>query len=330
MTDALKSMGWDARWADAFSRVAAPDEVPARILVEYQDRLKLGTAEGEVEATLNGRLRDVHDRLERPAVGDWVAVRQAEGEAAVVSSLVERRTVFVRKAAGEKYIPQIIAANVERVFICTSLNKEFNARRLERYMTAVHAAQADPVLVLNKSDLDSADAFVKALPDFMRGLPIVVTSAKTGEGIDRLNELLEPGMSVAFVGSSGVGKSSLVNRVLGHDAFAVAALSDFGDRGRHTTRNRTLMPLPSGAILIDTPGMRELHLWVAEGALSEAFADVETAAEDCRFRDCAHGGEPGCAVAKAIADGTLDVARVASYRKLTIEVATPPSRNSRR
>lgn len=327
MSHPLTPYGWDAHWSAAFDAVAAPEDAPARVLIGFQDRMRIGTPDGECDATYSGRLRDVTDRLERPSVGDWVTYR-SEGESAVIQSVLPRRTVFVRRAAGERDIPQIIAANVERVFIVSSLNREFNPRRLERYVAATFAAGASPYLVLNKADLDGPDSYLDALPAALRALPCVVTCALTGEGVDGLRDALEPGVTVAFVGSSGVGKSSLVNALLGAERFATADVRDTDDRGRHTTRNRTLLPLPTGAILIDTPGMRELKLWLDRDQLAEAFADVEEVASDCRFRNCTHSGEPGCAVEVAVAEGALSAARVASYLKLLTE-PTEPARRGR-
>jgi ribosome biogenesis GTPase len=257
----LQTLGWDEKWAGVFDETAEAGEIPARLCIEYQDRVRIGTDDGDAEAMLSGLLRDVTDRMDRPAVGDWVAVRFADDGTATITRLLPRRSVLVRKAAGEREVPQIIAANVDRVFVITSLNREFNVRRLERYAAAIGSSGAQAALVLNKSDLADPDPFIDKLSPELASLPRFVTSVETGEGLDALEAALVPGETIAFVGSSGVGKSSIVNFLLGREVAAVAPIRRSDDEGRHTTRNRVLTPLPSGSVLIDTPGMREIQPW---------------------------------------------------------------------
>ena len=324
----LEALGWTPAWAAHYESLElGPSWRPARISVEYQDRVRVEFDDGHADAFLVGRLRDVTDRLDRPAVGDWVAVRQSDSDdLPMVGHLLPRRSVFIRRAAGNRDIPQILAANIDRVFIVTSLNREFNPRRLERYIAAVHASGAVPVLVLNKADLvDASDPFVERLDPELRSLDLVVTSAESGVGIDRLREEIRPGQTVAFSGSSGVGKSTLLNVLLGREAMATGDVRAVDDAGRHTTRNRTLLTFPGGGVLIDTPGMRELQLWATPDRVSEAFGDIEERAEDCKFRNCAHDTEPGCAVRRAVDDGAIGSARVASYRKLVREALSRES-----
>jgi ribosome biogenesis GTPase len=220
-----------------------------------------------------------------------------------------------------------LAANIDRVFIVSSLNREFNPRRIERYVAAVHSSGAEPVLVLNKADaIDDPSPFLNKLDPALLSLRVIVTSAHSGKGIPELEELIQTGETVAFTGSSGVGKSSLLNRLMGKEVMPIADVRAVDDAGRHTTRNRTLLTFPSGGVLIDTPGMRELQLWTTAERITSAFGDIENAAEDCKFRNCGHAGEPGCAVQAEVDAGKISSARAASYRKLLDESTTTSNR----
>ncbi len=261
------------------------------------------------------------DELDRPTVGDWVWVRPQQGaDFAPIEAVEPRSTLLVRKAPGKRPRPQAVAANVDSVFVLCSLNRDFNLRRVERYVAAVAAGGAQPVVLLTKSDL-CADLEASLAIMAPLGAPVLAVSAFNGAGLEALEPYLQPGASVALVGSSGVGKSTLANRLLGEEIMAVKAARADDDRGRHTTSHRQLLPLPGGAVLIDTPGMRELGLWDAEEGLATAFPEVEALGEQCAFRDCAHQGEPGCAIAEALASGELDPARLAAMQKLERELA---------
>ena len=314
---------WGYRPADsaAFVHLARPDLAPARVITDLGARLEVVDASGAVRlAHLSGRLR----HGERPTVGDWVAVASDGGlDDAVIVNLLPRRTRLVRRVAGRRADEQIVAANVDTFFVVTSANRDANVRRLERYLTAVWDGGAAPVLVVNKAELCTSDELAATLDELAAtapGVAIVAVSAHTGAGFDALDAYLRPGDTVALIGSSGVGKSSLINRLLGHAQQDVRAIDD-NDRGRHATTRRQLFALPSGGLVIDTPGMRELGLVDGGTGLDETFAEVTELAADCRFRDCQHRGEPGCAVDAAIARGTLDPARRDGLHKLAREVA---------
>jgi ribosome biogenesis GTPase / thiamine phosphate phosphatase len=317
----LAALGWSPSRAEEFIPHAAAGCVPARIAAQHRGGYVVYAESGERPAEVVGQLR--HAALgpaDLPAVGDWVAVRDApEADAATIHALLPRRTAFSRKAAGEA-VEQVVAANVDVVFLVSALGPDLNVRRLERYLAAGWDSGADPVVVLNKSDLADDLAGATAQVEAVAfGVPVHVVSAVDGTGLDGLARHLEGNRTAALLGSSGVGKSSLVNRLLGRERQDVAALRADG-RGRHTTTYRELIPLPGGGLLLDTPGMRELGLWDAGDGVDQTFADVAELAAECRFRDCAHTGEPGCAVLAAVADGRLAAERLESYRKLLREL----------
>ena len=314
----LASLGFDDFFA---SQLAQLDSawVPARIVSEGQSSFHVAGCRAPL-ADLSGRLLKSLNKLSRPVVGDWVAVIDGADRASI-QHVLERRTTLVRRAAGTKSEPQVVAANVDVFFVVTAANRDFNERRLERYVTAVWNSGAEPVVVLNKIDLDTdLEPMLEAIERAAIGVPVVRASAATGAGLDELREHIGPGRTVSFIGSSGVGKSSLTNRLLGRDVQAVAGLRN-DDRGRHTTTARQLIELEGGGVLIDTPGMRELGLLDDAGGIETSFTDVLAFAERCKFRDCAHAGEPGCAVTAAVARGELPAERFAGYRKLLAEVA---------
>ncbi|HVK74682.1 MAG TPA: ribosome small subunit-dependent GTPase A [Kofleriaceae bacterium] len=317
-SDSLISLGYGPWFAAALSTLDRPDLVPARIVAVDRGRFHLAGARAPV-AELTGRLRHELAPAEHPTVGDWVAIAD-DRERALVHAVLPRRTVMIRRAAGLAGEPQVVAANVDAFLIVTSANRDANPRRLERYLAIIRDSGAEPVVIVNKSDLGGDAEVVAELRAVAGGAPVLAVSAATGAGLDGVRALVGPGRTVGFVGSSGVGKSSLINRLLGRELQVTGAI-DGEDRGRHTTTRRELIELPGGGVLVDTPGMRELGLIEDGGGLAASFADVTELAATCRFGDCRHDGEPGCAVAAAIDAGDLDEARLASWRKLEREVA---------
>jgi ribosome biogenesis GTPase / thiamine phosphate phosphatase len=313
----LEELGWDAFFAEAFEPFGKDNLIPARVSARHHGPCELFTELGPMGGILSGNLSDE----ELPAVGDWVAVRPVEGEKkAVIEAVLPRRTAFTRKEAWTRTVAQVIAANVDTVFVVTAFGGDLNPRRLERYLTSAWDSGATPVIVVNKIDVaeDPVAELVQVEPVVM-GVPVHAVSAVTGEGLEALDPYLGVGRTVALLGSSGVGKSTLVNRFAGREVLATGVIRADG-RGRHTTSHRELVPLPSGAILLDTPGMRELQLWAGEEVLDTTFGEISQLAANCRFADCSHEHEPGCEVRRALGDGTLSQERFLSYRKLQREL----------
>ena len=322
----LAPWGFDAAFQAAFAPFASEGLVPGRVVEEQRDLLQVVTPDRTVPCTVGGRLRhEARGRLAVPVVGDFVAVTAPPapgGGRGVVRAVLPRRSLLVRKSAGETGEPQPIAAGLDVVLVATSANHDFNERRLERYVTVSWESGAQPVVLLTKADLvPEIDALVARAEAAAPGVPVIAVSAATGQGLDALSTHLAPARTAALVGSSGVGKSTLVNRLLGVDLLATRPVSEHEDKGRHTTTSRRLLALPTGALLVDTPGMRELGLCEDDGGLETAFADVEELARRCKFKDCAHDTEPGCAVRSALETGALDPDRWASYGKLRRELA---------
>ncbi len=320
----LEQLGWGPAIEDQFAPFAADGLEPARVAVEQRGAYLLYTVRGERWAELSGRLRHAAgERGELPAVGDWVAIADPDGsDRALVQAVLPRRTKFSRMAAtdGGDVVEQVVAANVDVVFLTAGLDGDFNPRRLERYLTLGWESGASPVVVLTKADLcaDVEAALLRVEPVAI-GAPVHAVSNVTGEGVDELAQYFGEGRTVAALGSSGVGKSSLVNRLAGEELMATGDVRADG-RGRHTTTHRQLLLLPGGGLYLDTPGMRELRLWESEEGLATAFDDVAAAAASCRFSDCSHEREPDCGVRAALADGTLDRERYESWRKLQNEL----------
>jgi ribosome biogenesis GTPase len=315
----LASLGWNDDWAARFGPHAAAGLFPGRVCVEHKELYRVCSERGEAPAEVSGRLRyQACGRGDFPAVGDWVALAQASGDLAVIHAVLPRRYKFARKAPGGPAEEQIVAANLDTLFVVTSLNRDLNLRRLERYLAAA-SRQVAPVLLLSKSDLcECPDDAVERVRALLPAVSVHAVSALSGAGLEALAPYLGQGRTVALVGSSGVGKSTLLNRLLGRDALAVQPIREDDDRGRHTTSHRQLVALPQGGLLIDNPGMRELQLW-DEADLDGTFADVAELAAACRYADCSHDHEPGCAVRRAIEEGALDEARLESYFKLRRE-----------
>ncbi|MBD3169529.1 MAG: ribosome small subunit-dependent GTPase A [candidate division Zixibacteria bacterium] len=318
----LKTLGWNKYFEDKFKEISTEGLVPARVIREYRNRYVITAGDGDYDAEVTGKMQfNAGHRGELPAVGDWVAARTipAEGKAIIVE-IIPRLSAFSRKAAGKRTDEQVVAANVDTVFIVTGLDGEFNARRVERYLTIAWESGANPVLLLNKSDAcDNIDEKIEEAGDAAIGLDIHPLSAHTGDGIDVLHRYLKEGNTVAFLGSSGVGKSSIINRLLGEERMAVGDQRRDG-KGRHTTTHRELIVTPDSGVIIDTPGMREIQLWGDDSqGVSRAFEDINVLSKACKFRDCTHTSEPGCAVIAALEDGSLDEKRYENYTKLLKE-----------
>jgi ribosome biogenesis GTPase len=318
----MSALGWSPSRAAEFEAYAADGLVPARVAAQHRGSYVVYVEDGERPAEVAGRLRHAAvAAADLPAVGDWVAVEDGpSASAATVHAVLERATVFSRKAAGEATSEQVVAANVDVVFVVSAFGEDLHLRRLERYLASGWESGAQPVIVLNKSDLAEDPAAVVAEVEAVAfGVPVHVVSCVDGDGVEELEAYPIGGRTVALLGSSGVGKSSLLNRLLGRERQEVQGLRGDG-KGRHTTTYRELVPVPGGGLVLDTPGMRELGLWDAGAGLDDTFADLVELAASCRFSDCAHDTEPGCAVRVAIAKGLLAEERLESYRKLQREL----------
>jgi ribosome biogenesis GTPase len=321
----LSIYGWSDALQQEFTPFAAQGLVPARVTVQQRGRFRLITEAGETESRISGRFAHEAAEGDYPVTGDWVAV-ELKADVAVIQHVLPRATVFTRKAAGPSGAVQVVAANVDVALLAASLNADLNLRRLERYLATAYESGAQPVIVLTKADAcDDVEALVAEVEAIASGAPVIAVSAKTGEGLAALSAYLRPGETAVLLGSSGVGKSTLVNALAGSELMVTQAIREDDAHGRHTTTHRELILLPSGALILDTPGMRELALWEADTGVEAAFADitaeVERIASDCKFRDCTHGKEPGCAVQAALADGTLAADRWRSFQKLQGELA---------
>lgn len=319
----LNSYGWSETLQQKFQTYVASGLTPGRVIVQQRGLYVLATEFGDVTAQPSGRFIHEAEAGMHPVAGDWVAVAIRPDEAAAtIQHLLPRNGAFLRKAAGGGRAAQVVAANVDVALVVASLNGDLNARRIERYLATSWDSGARPVVVLTKADLcDDCIARRVEIEAIAPGVPIHVVSVVTGQGLEALGNSFAAGQTAALLGSSGVGKSSIVNALSGAVLMPTQAIREDDARGRHTTTHRQLVLLPNGRLLLDTPGMRELGLWEAESGVATAFADVEALAAHCRFKDCAHAAEPGCAVQAAIADGTLDQNRVRSFAKLQRELA---------
>jgi ribosome biogenesis GTPase len=324
----ISDFGWSDTLGQNFAPYAARGYVPARIVAQHRGAYAVTTDHGELSAQLSGRLAHAADEGGHPVVGDWVAVsaRPAEGTA-TVHAVLPRRTVISRKMAGGN-TAQILAANVDVVFVVTSMNADLNPRRLERYLATAWASGAKPVAVLTKADIcQDIAAAVAIVEDIAFGVPVVPISAATGAGLDALAVHLKPGETCALVGSSGVGKSTLLNALAGAALMATGAIRARDATGRHTTTHRQLARMPNGVLILDTPGMRALGLIDADSGVAHAFEDIEALIRLCRFHDCGHTSEPGCAVRPVLETGQLDAARWRNFNKLQRELARDARRD---
>ena len=321
----LAAYGWNDTLAAHFQPwQSTPHLEPGRVTIEFNHLYRVALEDGDIEGVLTGRMKhQAAARSELPAVGDWVVVRRGadRGRGAIVAVL-PRRSRFSRKAAGNVTGEQVVAANVDIIFIVMALDADYSLRRLERYLLLSRDSGADPVVLLTKPDLsDNAAARLEEAEAIAGAVPVHMVSPRTGAGIDRVRTYLTPGRTGALLGSSGVGKSTIINRLAGMDLQKTREVRGSDSKGRHTTTNRELVVLPGGGLIIDTPGMRELQLWDAGQALPETFDDVEGLAAGCHFGDCRHRGEPRCAVAAAVASGRMPASRLDSYLKLQDEIA---------
>lgn len=327
---ALTHLGWD----DGYQREldsAYPGLAPARIVAEHKQAYSVRTVHGELAGIVPGRLLYTSAPGDLPAVGDWVAAEELPLEAkAVIHGVLPRRTRLSRKVAGERLEEQVLAANVDFVFVVGALNEDFNLRRIERFLTPVWESGATPVVVLTKVDLcDDVAQALEATRAIAPGAQVVAVSAVTGEGLETVGALLDARSTIVLLGSSGVGKSTLINRLLGSDLMATKEIRDDG-RGRHTTTHRQLIPLPDGGAIIDTPGLREFQLWDGDAGIDSSFSDIAELGQSCRFADCTHTHEPDCRVLAALAEGVLPVERLGSYRKQLRELAAVARKKDKR
>ncbi|MBA3438380.1 MAG: ribosome small subunit-dependent GTPase A [Pyrinomonadaceae bacterium] len=319
----LSTLGWGEYFEAHFQPYEASDFNAARIVLEYKDTYRVYAEDGEQSAEITGKMRhDAANRKDLPAVGDWVVIRpRPEGNIAMIHAVLPRRSAFTRKVAGSRVEEQIVGANIDTVFLITSLNQDFNPRRIERYLTVAWDSGASPVIILSKADLcEEVEEQIAAIQNAAAGVPVHAVSVTKHSGLDELAQYFRHGQTVALLGSSGVGKSTLINHLLGHDYQRVQEVREQDDRGRHTTTRRELILLPQGGLVLDTPGMRELQLWDAEGGLHRAFEEIEAVARSCYFSDCCHKDEPRCAIREALAEGIIDAARYGNYEKLQKEL----------
>lgn len=319
----LSAWGWSEHFEQAFALSAAPGLIPARVMVQLRGGYHVHAAEGEFPAEVSGRFRHqcVHSSG-YPVVGDWVVISLLPKEdKAVIHAVLPRRTKFSRTAAGDATEEQILAANLDDVFVVEALDDEPNLRRLERFLTLAYESDATPAILLTKADLCADPAAAVAQVRVRLGdTPVIAISSMNGAGMHELRSILGMGRTAVLLGPSGVGKSTLTNALYGEDLLDTQPVRESDFKGRHTTTHRELFPLPTGGCIIDTPGLRELQLWDGETGVKEVFADVEAIASRCRFTNCRHESEPNCAVLDAVRSGVLDPARLESHRKLVREL----------
>ncbi|MGJ7921799.1 ribosome small subunit-dependent GTPase A [Neobacillus sp. LXY-4] len=318
------TFGLDEQFKREFKSFEHKEYIIGRVALEYKGLYRVWTDIGELLCEVTGKfLYEAKSKEDFPTVGDWVVLDPRKDEQkGTIHAVLSRKSKFSRKIAGSTTEEQLIAANIDTIFIVNSLNDDLNLRRIERYLLLAWESGANPVIILSKADLcEEVEQSLQEVEGVALGVPVIPISVVTKQGLEQLQAYLEPGKTIALLGSSGVGKSSLTNFLLGDEKQKVQGIRESDDKGRHTTTHRELCLLPNGAMVIDTPGLRELQLWEGDTGLSESFSDIEAIAEKCKFRDCSHDEEPGCAVRAAVEEGTLSNRRLDSYKKLQRELA---------
>ena len=320
----LKELGFDSYFEANYNTLTDGEFEVGRIAVEHKNIYKVLTEYGEILAEISGKMNyKAQGGGDYPAVGDWVLLQIIDQEQkGIIHGILPRKSKFSRNEAGDRNKEQIVAANIDHIFIVNALNCDFNLRRIERYLTLVWDSGAKPVIVLNKADLCNKLGIEKKLSEVQSvafGVPIHVISCMDGRGFSELEEYCKVGETIALLGSSGVGKSSIINKIYGKERQSTAEIREGDDKGRHTTTYRELILIPDGGLIIDTPGMREIQLWGVGSGIKNTFSDIKKLAQGCKFNDCTHSHEPGCAVKKAIEKGEITEDRLMSYYKLLRE-----------
>ena len=318
----LKQLGWNSYLDKSLKDLEISEIIPGRIIHQSGKHYKVLTEKGEKGALLsNSFLRSIKNKSEIPAVGDWVGIKlNEEIHISHIQILLPRKNKLSRKVAGKKSEEQIIAANIDTVFIFTSPDQDFNIRRIERYLSMIYDIDALPIIILNKIDTSNdIDRYINKIEESLNKVKVVPISSITGKNFKRVSEFIEPGKTIVLVGSSGVGKSTFINKLLGFNRQAVGKIRASDGKGKHVTTSRELIIVPGGSIIIDNPGIREIQLWSSGEGISQTFEDIEEIGRSCKFRDCRHEMEPGCAVIEALRNGEIEEERLKSYKKLKRE-----------
>ncbi|MBC7960043.1 MAG: ribosome small subunit-dependent GTPase A [Vallitaleaceae bacterium] len=317
----LKQYGWNNFFEKQYKEKGYEGMKVGRVIIDHNNVFQVVTEDGEIVVELSGKVLRGENGRTKPSVGDWVVLQKREDKW-LAEDVLPRKSKFSRKMAGNDTLEQIVATNIDTIFIVSSLNHDFNLRRLERYLIVAWDSGATPVIILSKSDLcEDADEKIEAVEEIAPGVQVHSISALEAEGMEQLKQYLGEGKTIALIGSSGVGKSTLLNTLAGEELLKVSGIREDDDRGKHTTTHRQLVLLPSGGMILDTPGMRELQLWQADEGIDHVFSDIQSLADQCKFTDCKHESEPGCAVLSAISSGIMKSDRLESYIKLKKELA---------